>query len=182
MTKSTTCWAVFSNQSARRLHQVILLVSIIVDLGRELCSHSIARRGRPSSSRGRGRPRGGSSGLPPLPNDRSFAHESAIFGVAGVETSSFVGDSEFDITSQHPAAKEPVLESVELQAQRPILTEIARNTRVEQPPQDVASSAAVPQSLLRFLSNVTYFLMDFVWQIGKLLSAGFSHIVSMFDW
>jgi hypothetical protein len=126
-----------------------------------------APRSRTGGPRGaRGSRRGGSATSATPATDRSYAHESGIFGEAGIDSSSYVEGSGLGTIQENPAAKESVVEktangsvvqNAALENQTPIVTEIARNTRVER---DHEQAATAIGSFSRFIS-----------QAGELVSA-----------
>lgn len=127
--------------------------------------------------RGKGSRRGGSATSATPATDRSFAHESGIFGEAGIDSSSYVEESGLETIQENPAAKESVVENTAngsvvqntaLENQTPIVTEIARNTRVEGAHEQAATA---PGLISRFIS-----------QAGELVSAVLAYVMSSLLW
>ena len=119
---------------------------------------------------------------PPPPIDRSFTHESVLFGTAGLESSSLRADSEFEIVLEAPMTKKPAPENIEMEDQRPLITEIARNTRVDYPREEPQVAPTVARLPMRFVSHAFTFLSDIASLVGEIISAIFFYIAAALDW
>ena len=100
--------------------------------------------------------------------DRSFAHESGIFGDAGLDSSSI--DEENEPGFQNPTPKQPrqqKLSGTAFQNSQPIIAEIAQNTRVKRIREETRTPPNSPFGpLARF---------------GNLLSEVFSYLMSILE-
>jgi hypothetical protein len=105
------------------------------------------------------------------PANSSFGFESGLFGVADLDTSSFAESSGLGAIPKLPVAKQPVLESSEMKIQKPIVTEVAKKTRVEPPRKDAPTAAAPPARLPSpFVSNVTEIFWAIFAYVASLLN------------
>lgn len=96
----------------------------------------------------------------PAPANASFGFESGVYGVAGVNSSSFAESSRLSPTPELPVPKQPVLETPQMKTQKPIVTEVAKETRVEPlrndaPTPTVAVAAQPSRFVAAFISDVT---------------------------
>jgi hypothetical protein len=105
-------------------------------------------------------------------------HESGIFGSAGLESSSFAEENDLVAIPEEPVDNQSVLESTDLQNQRPLITEIARNTRVEYPSQETSPAAPA----VRPSRAVSKFFSNTISKFADTLLAMFSYVISLMNW
>ena len=101
--------------------------------------------------------------------DRSFAHESGIFGDAGLDSSSI--DEENEPGYQNPTPKEPrqqKLSGTAFQNSQPIIAEIAQNTRVERIREENRTPLDTPFSPLARFGNVLSEVVSYLTSILEL--------------
>jgi hypothetical protein len=102
-------------------------------------------------------------------DDRSFAHESGIFGDAGLDSSSI--DEENEPGFQNPTPKPPRQQKhsgTAFQNSQPIIAEIAQNTRVERIREETRTLPDSPFSPLARFGNVLSKVFSYLTSILEL--------------